>query len=89
MTLTKLKDPKVTEAFQVMIGGKFAPLITLDSQDTDLESLTATLNTAETVTASEIIGKYRQTKKPWVTKDVLELCDKRRELKREKRSRRS
>ncbi len=56
--LQKLKDPKVKETFQAMIGGKFAPLITLDSQDTDLESITTTFNTALTSTNSEIISKY-------------------------------
>ena len=33
-----------------------------------------------TETASEVLGKHRQKKKPWVTAEVLDLCDKRREL---------
>ena len=32
--------------------------------------------------ASEILGKERRRKKPWVTKDVLDLCDERRDLKK-------
>ena len=35
-----------------------------------------------TNTASEILGKHRPLKKPWVTADLLDLCDKRRELKK-------
>ena len=29
--------------------------------------------------ASEILGKERRRKKPWVTKDVLDICDERRD----------
>ena len=32
--------------------------------------------------ASEILGKEDRRKKPWVTKDVLDLCDERRDLKK-------
>ena len=80
----KLKDPDVAEAFKAMIGGKFAPLIILDDKDTDVNLLTNTFNKIVTDTASEILGKHRRTKKPWVTADILDLCDKRRELKRRK-----
>ena len=41
-----------------------------------------TYNTAITDAASEILGKERRRKKPWVTKDVLDLCDERRDLKK-------
>ena len=43
-----------------------------------------TFNIAMTQTASEILGKHRQPKKPWVTTDILDLCDKCRELKKKK-----
>ena len=33
-----------------------------------------------TETASEILGKHRQKKKPWITAEILDLCDERREL---------
>ena len=35
-------------------------------------------------TASEVLGKKRITKKPWVTPDLLKLCDERRDLKKTK-----
>ena len=41
-----------------------------------------TYNTAVTDAASEILGKERRRRKPWVTKDVLDLCDERRDLKK-------
>ena len=41
-----------------------------------------TFNTAVTEAASEILGKHRQKKKPWITAEILDLCDKRRELRK-------
>ncbi|KAK2178782.1 hypothetical protein NP493_530g00006 [Ridgeia piscesae] len=83
--LEKLKDPEVAEAFHAMIGGKFAALTILDADGTDMETLINTFNTAVTNTTSEILGKHRPVKKPWVTADLLDLCDKRRELKKKKK----
>ena len=60
--LEKLKDPNVLETFQAMIGGKFAPLTIMDSEDTNLDSMITTFNTAVIETASEIFGKHRQKK---------------------------
>ena len=43
-----------------------------------------TFNTAVTETASEILGKHRQKKKPWITADIFHLCDNRRELRKKR-----
>lgn len=48
-------------------------------------TLIDTFNTAVTETASETLGRHRLMKKPWVTADVLDLCDKRREQKKKKK----
>ena len=82
--LKKLKDPNVLETFQAIIGGKFAPLTIMNNKDTDLNSLITTFNIAVTETASEILGKHRQKKKPWVTAEILDLCDKRRGLRKKR-----
>ena len=47
-----------------MIGGKFAPLAIMSNEDTDIDSMITTFNTAVTETAIEILGKHRQKKKP-------------------------
>ena len=44
----------------------------------------STDNTAVTDAASEIFGKECRRKKPWVTRDVLDLCDERRNLKKKR-----
>ena len=37
-----------------------------------------------TETANNVLGKHRPAKKPWVTDNILKLCDRRRELKQKK-----
>ena len=82
--LEKLKESNVLETFQPTIGGKFAPLTVMNNEDTDLDSMITIFNTAVTETASEILGKHRQKKKTWVTAEILDLCDKRRELRKKR-----
>ena len=36
-------------------------------------------------TATNILGKYRKKKQPWMTNDILDLIDKRKTLKSAKR----
>ena len=68
--------------FQATIGGKFAPLIILCDEDIDMDTMITTYNTAVTDAASDKLWKERHRKKPWVTKNVLDLCDERRDLKK-------
>ena len=68
---------------QTTIGWKFAPLIGLRDEDMNTNTMITTYNTAVTNAASEILGEERRKKKPWVTKDVLDLCDERRDLKKQ------
>ena len=70
------------ETFQAIIGGRFAPLTIMSNDDADIDSMITTFNTAVTETASEILGKHHQKKKPWITAEILDLCDKRRELRK-------
>ena len=50
-------------------------------KDCDLTEICSDFEQALTSSASEIIGKYRTKKQPWITDDILDLCDKRRTLK--------
>ena len=67
-----------------MIGGKFAPFTIMSNKDTDTDSMITTFNTAVTETASEILGKHRPKKKPWIIAEILDLCDKRRDLRKKR-----
>ena len=72
------------ETFQAIIGGRFALLTIMSNDDTDIDSMITTINTAVTETASEILGKHRQKKKTWITAEILDPCDKRRELRKKR-----
>ena len=78
----KLRDPDVACTFQATINRKFAPLIGLS--DEDMDTMITTYNTAVTDAASEILGKKSRWKKPWVTKDVFDICNERRDLKKKR-----
>ena len=54
-------------------GLKFAPLAIMSSENTDMDTMITTFNTAVTETASEILGKHHQKEKPWVTAEILDL----------------
>ena len=82
--LEKLKDPEVAETFKAMIRGKFAPLTLLDADDVNMDDLINKFNVAVTETANETLGKNTHHKQPWVTPNILHLCNKRRELKKDK-----
>ena len=58
-------------------------LTIMNNEDTDIDSMITTFNTAVTETASEIFGKH-QKKKTRVTAEILDLCDKRRELRKKR-----
>ena len=61
-----------------MIGGKFAPLTIMSNEDTDIDSMITTFNTAVTETASEILGKHRQEKNPGSLQKCLTCATKER-----------
>ena len=82
--LKKLKDPNVLETFRAVISGKFAPLTIMNSEDADMDSMVTTFNTAVTETASDMLCKNRQKKKTRVTAAVLDLYDKRKELRKKR-----
>ena len=82
--LDKLKDPNIAEQFRAAIGGKFAPLL-LYSEDNDIQEDIALFESTVTNAATETLGKKRSKKKPWITNDIFELCDERRELKQKKK----
>ena len=57
--LEKLKDPNVLETIQAMIGGRFAPLTIMSNEDTDIDSMITTFNTAVTETASQTSSEQK------------------------------
>ena len=77
--LEKLNDPQVKQEFQSIIGGRLAPLMLLN----DVQQLVDEFREKVKETAKEVLSKRRE-KNPWVTNDVLLICDQRRNLKSKK-----
>ena len=63
--------------FQVRTGEKFAPLLLLENAHVVENAFAQEITEA----AEQEIGIERKMKKPWVTEDILDLCDKRRAMK--------
>ena len=61
--------------FQATIGGRFARLATLVDEDADLDSMVTHFNKAVTDTAAKRLGKQRRKRTPWVTPEILVLCN--------------
>ena len=80
--LEKLTDPTMMSAFQATIGGRCAPFAMLVDEDDELDSMVNHFNKTITDTAVELFGKQRRKRKPWVTPEILDLCDQRRDLKK-------
>lgn len=80
--LEKLKDTVIAEQYQEELASRFAPLLLLNHDPQTLcDEFT---NTLESV-AEVKLGKARKIKKPWITTEVLEACDDRREKKRRRK----
>ena len=78
----KLRNPDVAGTFQATrhIVGKFAPLIHLRDDHIDIDNMITIYNTA--VTDTDIRKECHRKKKPWVTRDVLDLFDETRDLEK-------
>ena len=63
--LGKLKNPNVLETFQAMIGGKFAPLTIMSNNDTDINSMITTFNTADSWQTSSEEKKLGHCRNSW------------------------
>ena len=60
------------------------PLATLVDKDADLDSMITHFNKEVTDTAAELLGKQRRKRKPWVTPEIFDLGDQRRDLKKKR-----
>ncbi|XP_068229351.1 uncharacterized protein [Palaemon carinicauda] len=81
--LDRLRDPNIAESFKTTVGGKFAPLLTLE-EDHSAELLTAKFNKVRIESANETLGNVRRKTQRWVTNEIMDMCNKRRELKKNK-----
>ena len=64
----------MADLFGATIGGKLAALGLVED---DMDSLTGSVHGALVDAASEVLGRARRRKRPWMTNDILDLCDRR------------
>lgn len=69
----------VANIFKATAGGKFAALNLVDT-------LAGNIREVLLSTAQEAMGRQRKRKQPWVMNDILDICEQRRDLKRERKS---
>ena len=56
----------------------------LIDEDVDLGFMVTQFNKAITDTAAQLLSKQRRKRKPWVTPEILDLFDQRRDLKKKR-----
>jgi hypothetical protein len=78
--LDKLKDSHIAEQFQVEVGGRFAPLLTMELEPEEFhQQVEENLREA----AIKVLGeRWPRKQKSWITDTILQKCDERRHLKR-------
>ena len=75
----------MTNAFQANIGGRFAPLTMLVDENAELESIFTEFNKmVSNRNSNRTSRQMTPEEKPWVTDEVLDCCDQRRDLKKKK-----
>ena len=76
--LEKLNNTHTGNEYKAELEAKLKN-INIDELSTDNAYIQ--ISKSITDTAQYILGKYRLRKQPWITDEILELCDKRRSLK--------
>ena len=80
--LEKLKNPETKKLFEKKINEKLTEQKLTEIENT--EEMLQKLNITMTETQTEILGKHREKKKKWITNELMDMCDLRRELKKTK-----
>ena len=78
--LEKLKNPETKKLFEKKINEKLTEQKLTEIENT--EEMLQKLNITMTEAATEILGKHREKK--WITNELMDICDLRRELKKTK-----
>ena len=66
--------------FQATIGGRYASLTMLVDDDAEIDSIVTGFKKEVTDTATELLGKQRRKKTPWLTDEIPDCSDRKRDL---------
>ena len=70
--LERLRDPAIADIFLAKQGGRFSALSVTHAE---LNELTNDFNEVVKETAEEVLGRRRNKHYPWISNDILDLCD--------------
>ena len=76
-----MKDPVTAEVFKAQIGDKITALNILDN---DIDTICNNIKDVLLSSAEEVLRRERRNNKQLVTTELVDLCDKRRELRHKK-----
>ena len=76
--LDKLENVTTDNNYKVKLG---IELSRVKINENDITETYSMIEKAILLTADKVIRKYRNKKQPWITLDILDLCDDRRKLK--------
>ena len=81
----KLTTPETYNDYQVIIGGKFRPLLDLPDSDLSTEEMWQGVKSGFNSTAEKVLGKKKtQKQKPWITAEIIHLTEERSRVKQER-----
>ena len=75
--LEKLRNPQIAKEYKEKLE---LLLSQINKDENNVTKIVSDIEKAIHLTAETIIGKYRRKKQPWITNDIIDLCDKRRVL---------
>ena len=76
--LEKLNNSTISQQFKEDLESKLADI---NNNDLSNDNAYAQISQSITSIAENVLGKHRIKKQPWITDEILTLCDKRRSLK--------
>ena len=79
--LDKLRDPNIRGTYELLTQEKIQAILGNKDCLSDINRMIEEVNTAIADTAETILGKQKKINKPWITEEILNLCDIRRTLK--------
>ena len=80
--IEELRNPDVACSFLSNSRWEFRITYRIWDDGRDMDTMITAYNTTLTGAANKIFGKEYHRRKPWITKDVLDLCDEREGLKK-------
>ena len=81
LNVEKLKEPIVRQQYLNLISENFAHI---QQEENEVEDLWMKGSSTLKEKAKELLGIKRRIKQPWISEEILDICDRKREAKQQK-----